>query len=127
MEHRIETLVDDEVSIGDFVLTNGAMPAMLIVDAVTRLLPGALGDDASSADESFSHGLLEYPHYTRPAEFRGMKTPEVLLNGDHGEIRRWRREQQLRKTLKNRPDLLEGAELTEEERGMIGEMRGSGT
>ena len=89
-ERVVETLVDDEVSIGDFVLTNGALPAMLIVDAVTRLLPGALGDDASSADESFSHGLLEYPHYTRPAEFRGMKVPEILLNGHHAEIEKWR-------------------------------------
>ena len=105
-ERVVETLVDDEVSIGDFVLTNGALPAMLIVDAVTRLLPGALGDDASSADESFSHGLLEYPHYTRPAEFRGMKVPEILLNGHHAEIEKWRKEQSKSRTQKRRPDLL---------------------
>ena len=106
-ERVMEALVDDEVSIGDFVLTNGALPAMLIVDAVTRLLPGALGDDASSADESFSHGLLEYPHYTRPAEFRGMKVPEILLNGHHAEIEKWRKEQSQVRTQKRRPDLLE--------------------
>lgn len=105
-ERVIETLVDDEVSIGDFVLTNGALPAMLIVDAVTRLLPGALGDDASSADESFSHGLLEYPHYTRPAEFRGLKVPEILLNGHHAEIEKWRKEQARVRTKARRPDLL---------------------
>jgi tRNA (guanine37-N1)-methyltransferase len=105
-ERVIETLVDDEVSVGDFVLTNGALPAMLIVDAVTRLLPGALGDDESSADESFSHGLLEYPHYTRPAEFRGMKVPEVLLNGHHAEIKKWREEQAKLRTKERRPDLL---------------------
>ena len=105
-ERVMEALVDDEVSIGDFVLTNGALPAMLIVDAVTRLLPGALGDDASSADESFSHGLLEYPHYTRPAEFRGMKVPEILLNGHHAEIEKWRKEQSKSRTQKRRPDLL---------------------
>ncbi len=105
-ERVIEMLVDDEVSIGDFVLTNGALPAMLIVDAVTRLLPGALGDDASSADESFSHGLLEYPHYTRPAEFRGRKVPEILLNGHHAEIEKWRKEQAKVRTRTRRPDLL---------------------
>lgn len=102
-----ECLVHDEISIGDFVLTNGGLPAMMVIDAVTRLLPGALGDDASSQDESFSHGLLEYPHYTRPAEFRGMKVPEVLLSGHHAEIVKWRREQSLRRTAMKRPDLLE--------------------
>jgi tRNA (guanine37-N1)-methyltransferase len=101
-----EALADDELSIGDYVLTNGALPAMVVVDAVARLLPGVLGDDASSADESFSHGLLEYPQYTRPAEFRGMKVPEVLLNGNHAEIEKWRREQAKLRTKKDRPDLL---------------------
>ena len=105
-ERVIETLVDDEVSIGDFVLTNGALPAMLIVDAVTRLLPGALGDDESATDESFSHGLLEYPHYTRPAEFRGMKVPDVLMSGHHAEIEKWRKEQAKLRTKDRRPDLL---------------------
>ena len=85
-----EALADDELSIGDYVLTNGALPAMVVIDAVTRLLPGVLGDDASSTEESFSHGLLEYPQYTRPAEFRGMKVPEVLLSGNHAEIASWR-------------------------------------
>ncbi len=106
-DERVRTLVDDEVSIGDYVLTNGAMPAMIIIDAVTRLLPGVLGDEQSSADESFSHGLLEYPHYTRPAEFRGMKVPEVLLSGNHAEIEKWRREQAKKRTEERRPDLLE--------------------
>jgi tRNA (guanine37-N1)-methyltransferase len=101
-----EQLADDELSIGDFVLTNGALPAMVIIDTVTRLLPGALGDEESAEEESFSHGLLEYPQYTRPAEFRGMKVPEVLLSGHHAEIARWRTEQSRRRTAERRPDLL---------------------
>jgi len=101
-----EGLADDELSIGDYVLTNGALPAMVVIDAVARLLPGVLGDDASSTDESFSHGLLEYPQYTRPAEFRGMKVPEVLLNGNHAEIEKWRREQAALRTKEKRPDLM---------------------
>jgi tRNA (guanine37-N1)-methyltransferase len=101
-----EKLADDELSIGDYVLTNGALPAMVVIDAVTRLLPGVLGDDESSHDESFSHGLLEYPQYTRPAEFRGMKVPEILVSGNHAGIEKWRREQAKEKTKKNRPDLL---------------------
>ena len=102
-----EALADDELSIGDYVLTNGALPAMVVIDAVARLLPGVLGDDESSLDESFSHGLLEYPQYTRPAEFRGMKVPEVLLNGHHAEIEKWRREQAKLRTKEKRPDLLQ--------------------
>ena len=102
-----EALADDELSIGDYVLTNGALPAMVVIDAVARLLPGVLGDDASSTDESFSHGLLEYPQYTRPAEFRGMKVPEVLLNGNHAEIEKWRREQAKLRTNEQRPDLIQ--------------------
>ena len=101
-----ETLADDELSIGDYVLTNGALPAMVVIDAVTRLLPGALGHGQSAADESFSHGRLEYPQYTRPAEFRGMKVPEVLLSGNHAGIEQWRREQALVRTREQRPDLL---------------------
>src|SRR5207247_9598632 len=93
-----EALADDELSIGDYVLTNGALPAMVVVDAVTRLLPGALGDDQSAHDESFSCGVLEYPQYTRPAEFRGMKVPEVLLSGNHAEIENWRLEQAKQRT-----------------------------
>ena len=100
-----EALADDELSIGDYVLTNGALPAMVIIDSVTRLLPGVLGDDESSRDESFSHGLLEYPHYTRPAEFRGLKVPEVLLSGHHAEIEKWRQEQAKQRTRERRPDL----------------------
>ena len=102
-----ERLAHDEISIGDYVLTNGALPAMVIIDAVTRLLPGVLGDDESSADESFSDRLLEYPQYTRPAEFRGMSVPEVLLSGDHAAIEQWRREQARERTAQRRPDLLE--------------------
>ena len=101
-----DALADDELSIGDYVLTNGALPAMVVIDAVTRLLPGVLGDDASSRDESFSHGLLEYPQYTRPAEFRGMKVPDVLVSGNHAEIEKWRREQAQLRTRQARPDLL---------------------
>ena len=102
-----QRLADDEISIGDYVLTNGALPAMVIVDAVTRLLPGVLGDDESSQDESFCGCLLEYPQYTRPAEFRGMNVPEVLLSGDHAAIEKWRREQATVQTRQRRPDLLE--------------------
>ena len=101
-----QSLAQDELSIGDYVLTNGALPAMVVIDTVARLLPGVLGDDESSHDESFSHGLLEYPQYTRPAEFRGMKVPEVLMSGNHAEIEKWRREQAQVRTAKERPDLL---------------------
>ena len=106
-DERIRSLAHDELSIGDYVLTNGALPAMVIVDAVTRLLPGVLGDDESSQDESFCGCLLEYPQYTRPAEFRGMNVPEVLLSGDHAAIEKWRREQATVQTRQRRPDLLE--------------------
>ncbi len=101
-----ERLAHDELSIGDYVLTNGALPAMVIIDAVTRLLPGVLGDDESAQEESFSHGLLEYPQYTRPAEFGGMKVPDVLLSGNHAEIAKWRNEQSRQRTEERRPDLL---------------------
>ncbi len=101
-----EQLADDELSIGDYVLTNGALPVMVIIDAVTRLLPGVLGDEGSARDDSFSQGLLEYPQYTRPAEFRGMKVPDVLLSGNHAEIAQWRAEQARLRTKERRPDLL---------------------
>ena len=101
-----EELADDELSIGDYVLTNGALPVMVIIDAVTRLLPGVLGDEESAHEESFSHGLLEYPQYTRPAVFRGMAVPEVLLSGNHAEIARWRSEQARLRTKERRPDLM---------------------
>jgi tRNA (guanine37-N1)-methyltransferase len=105
-----EQLADDELSIGDYVLTNGALPVMVIIDAVTRLLPGVLGDEDSAREDSFSQGLLEYPQYTRPAEFRGMKVPDVLLSGNHAEIARWRAEQARLRTKERRPDLLEQTE-----------------
>ena len=107
VDHRvIEHLVDLEISIGDYVLTNGAIAAVVLVDAIVRLLPGTLGHEQSAADDSFSSALLEAPQYTRPAEFRGWKVPEVLLSGNHAEIAKWRREQSLKRTKKNRPDLL---------------------
>ncbi len=101
-----EHLADDELSIGDYVLTNGALPIMVVIDAVVRLLPGALGDEQSAQEESFSHGLLEYPQYTRPAEFRGMKVPEVLLSGNHAQIAQWRAEQAHLRPRERRPDLM---------------------
>jgi len=107
VDHRIiEHLIDLEISIGDYVLTNGAIAAVVLVDAIVRLLPGALGHEQSAADDSFSEGLLEAPQYTRPAEFRDWKVPEVLLSGNHAEIARWRQEQAVKRTRQNRPDLL---------------------
>lgn len=107
VDHRvIEHLVDTEISIGDYVLTNGAIAAVVLVDAVVRLLPGVLGHEQSAADDSFSAGLLEAPQYTRPAEFHGWKVPDVLLSGNHAEIAAWRKEEALRRTRENRPDLL---------------------
>lgn len=144
-ERVSEHLADRELSVGDFVLSGGEIGAALIIDAVTRLLPGALGNEASSQQESFSYsrmspatatdgkpmpvstcgsgGLLDYPHYTRPAEYRGWPVPEVLSSGNHEEIRRWRRRKALEKTVKNRPDLLEDSELSEEDREILGEIR----
>jgi tRNA (guanine37-N1)-methyltransferase len=108
VDHRvIEHIVDLEISIGDYVLTNGAIAAVVLVDAVARLLPGVLGHEQSAHDDSFSAGLLEAPQYTRPAEFRGWKIPEVLLSGNHAEIAKWRKEQALKRTKQNRPDLLD--------------------
>ena len=107
VDHRvIEHLVDLEISIGDYVLTNGAIAAVVLVDAIARLLPGARGHERSAADDSFSGGLLEAPQYTRPAEFRGWKVPEVLLSGNHAEIEKWRKERAIKRTSQNRPDLL---------------------
>jgi tRNA (guanine37-N1)-methyltransferase len=146
-ERVADFLADRELSIGDYVLSGGELGAAVIIEAVMRLLPGAVGNEASTRQESFSGqslaeqaqaeaqvygpadstcgsgGLLDYPHYTRPADFRGMPVPEVLLNGDHQEIRRWRREQQLRKTLLNRPDLLEKAALSAEDRRILDSFR----
>lgn len=108
-DERIRTRADLELSIGDYVLTGGELPAMVITDAVTRLLPGVLGDDASAKDESFTAGLLEYPHYTRPASYRGLDVPDVLRSGDHARIERWRREQAAVRTAVRRPDLIDAA------------------
>ena len=105
-DERIRSRVHHEISIGDYVLTNGALPAMVVIDAVTRLLPGVLGDDASSVEESFSGEMLEYPQYTRPSDFRGMKVPEVLLSGNHAEIEKWRRTEADQRTRARRPDML---------------------
>jgi len=135
-ERVSEFLADRELSIGDYVLSGGELGAAVIVEAVTRLLPGAVGNEASTRQESFtspegarategpdstcgSGGLLDYPHYTRPAEFRGMTVPEVLINGNHQEIRRWRREQALKKTLRNRPDLMNGVDLSGEDKKIL--------
>ena len=135
-ERVTEFLADRELSIGDYVLSGGELGAAVIIEALTRLLPGAVGNEASTRQESFtahanagetdgpdstcsSGGLLDYPHYTRPAEFRGMSVPEVLINGNHQEIRRWRREQALRKTLRNRPDLIDAVELSTEDRRIL--------
>jgi tRNA (guanine37-N1)-methyltransferase len=105
-ERVIEHLIDEEISIGDYVLTNGAIAALVFVDAVVRLIPGVLGDACSAAEDSFAHGLLEHPQYTRPVEYRGWRVPEILLSGHHAEIAKWRREKSIEKTKKNRPDLL---------------------
>ncbi len=111
-----EHLVTDELSIGDFVLTGGEIPAMAVIDSVVRLLPGVLGNESSAVTDSYSTGLLEHPHYTRPPEFRGWSVPEVLVSGNHAKIEQWRRQQSLLRTLSRRPDLLDSAELTDKER-----------
>lgn len=117
-------LVTDEISIGDFVLTGGELPAMTVIDAVVRLLPGVLGQEDSHIHDSFSTGLLEHPHYTRPAEFRGMKVPDVLLSGNHANIEKWRQEQSLKRTYERRPDLLEQMELTKDQQAFIDALKG---
>jgi tRNA (guanine37-N1)-methyltransferase len=120
IDDRIRSLLPvREVSLGDFVLTGGEFAALAIIDAVARFVPGVLGDGESATDESFAMGLLEYPQYTRPPEFMGHQVPEILLSGDHGRVHRWRREQALLRTLDKRPDLLETAELTEEDRKFL--------
>jgi tRNA (guanine37-N1)-methyltransferase len=115
VDERVGTLVDLELSIGDYVLSGGEVPAMVIVDAVSRLLPGVLGDERSAADDSFADGLLEYPHYTRPATCEGLSVPEVLLSGDHARIAAWRRRASVLRTARRRPDLLAAARLTPQE------------
>jgi tRNA (guanine37-N1)-methyltransferase len=118
VDHRlIEHLIDLEISIGDYVLTNGGIAAVVLVDSIVRLLPGTLGHEQSAADDSFSNGLLEAPQYTRPADFRGWKVPEVLLSGNHAEIAKWRKEQAIKRTRENRPDLLIKVECPPERSG----------
>jgi len=118
-----EHLATDELSIGDYVLTGGELPAMVVVDAVVRLLPGVLGSEASPLDESHATGLLEYPQYTRPPEYRGWSVPEVLLSGNHAQITKWRREQIIRRTLERRPELLDKANLCSEERQLVDSLK----
>jgi tRNA (guanine37-N1)-methyltransferase len=112
----------EEISIGDYVLTGGELPAMVMLDAVARLIPGAVGDEQSVELDSFNRGLLDYPQYTRPAEFRGIRVPDVLLSGHHAQVRRWRKRQALLRTIERRPDLLAAAELDEEERDIMREL-----
>jgi len=120
VDERVRSLVDREISIGDYVLTGGELPALVVIDAVLRLLPGAI-DAASTTEESFADGLLEYPQYTRPAEFRGMVVPAVLVSGHHEQVRRWRRAESIRRTRDRRPDLLEARPLTDAERSLLDE------
>ncbi len=120
-ERVADHLVTDEISIGDYVLTGGEIPAMVVVDAVTRLLPNVLGSETSAVYDSFSDGLLDHPHYTRPAEFRGLEVPQVLISGHHAEVAKWRRRAALLKTQKMRPDLLEKAAISEEDRSRLDE------
>jgi len=125
-ERVIDALVDEELSIGDYVLTGGELAALVVIDAAARLLPGVLGDEESAYRDSFGDGLLDHPHYTRPAEFLGRKVPDVLLSGNHADIDRWRRREALKATLKKRPDLLETADLTDEDREILEELKGQG-
>jgi tRNA (guanine37-N1)-methyltransferase len=128
VDERIrQHVVTDEISIGDYVLTGGELPALMIIDAISRLIPGVLGDPTGAEDDSHSMGLLEYPHYTRPPEFRGWQVPEVLLSGDHGRIEKWRREQALIRTLRRRPDILEKAELSEEDKKIVERLKSNNT
>lgn len=119
--------VDRELSIGDYILTGGELPAMIVVDAVSRLIPGVLGGAHSSREESFEDYFLEYPHYTRPRVFQGQEVPSVLLSGDHGQIQRWRRTQSIKRTLERRPDLLEKASLSESDKNILEELKTKGS
>ena len=123
MDERVPELVGArEISLGDFVVSGGELPAMIIVDAVSRLIPGVVGDEQSVAEDSFARGLLDYPHYTRPAEFAGLKVPDVLLSGHHADVRRWRKKAALARTLDRRPDLIERAALDDEDRALLEEI-----
>jgi len=123
VDERVKEIITREISIGDYVLTGGEIPAMVLVDAIVRLIPGVLGDPNSLKEESFQWGILEYPQYTHPREFEGMEVPEILLSGNHKEIRRWRRKEALRKTFLKRPDLLEKVELTQEDLELLEEIK----
>ena len=124
MDERIRTLVaTEELSIGDYVLSGGELPALVIVDAISRLVPGVVGDTRSVEEDSFSRGLLDYPHYTRPSEFSGAKVPEVLMSGHHEQVRRWRKKTAIRRTLERRPELLDTAAMDDEERALLDEIR----
>ena len=125
-QRALDAVIDEELSIGDYVLTGGELGALVVIDAVSRLIPGVLGSDESSADESFTTGLLEYPQYTRPADFRGHRVPRVLLDGNHADITAWRREMSLETTLRHRPELLKAAPLTDEDRALIDRLEASG-
>ena len=125
-QRALDAVIDEELSIGDYVLTGGELGALVVIDAVSRMIPGVLGSAESGEDESFSTGLLEYPQYTRPADFRGMKVPEVLLGGNHAHILAWRREQSLEITLNRRPEMLEAAPLTGEDRALLARIRRAG-
>jgi tRNA (guanine37-N1)-methyltransferase len=127
VDERVRTIVDRTVSVGDYVLTGGELPAMVLVDAVSRLIPGVLGDAESATEESFSWGLLEYPQYTRPAEFRGMEVPDVLRGGDHAKVDAWRRGQAIERTARLRPDLLDTAGLSEDEAELARRVLSGGT
>ena len=121
-QRALDACIDEEISIGDYILTGGELAAMVLTDAVSRFIPGVLGSGESAEEESFSDGLLEYPQYTRPRELNGMEVPEVLLSGDHAKIKAWRRQESLRATKKFRPDLLEKAELTAKEKKLLEEL-----
>lgn len=121
-----EHLVTDEISIGDYVLTGGELPALILIDVLTRLIPGVLGDPMAAANDSHASGLLEYPHYTRPEEFREWKVPEILRSGHHARIDRWRRNQSLKRTLERRPELLERFDLTDEDREFLDQLKNGG-
>lgn len=124
IDERVRTtLVDEELSVGDYVMTGGELAALAVIDSAARLIPGALGDERSVEEESFSWGLLDYPHYTRPSVFQGLAVPDVLLSGDHKAIWRWRRKEALRQTMKVRPDLLERLDMTDEDKKLIAEIR----
>jgi tRNA (guanine37-N1)-methyltransferase len=123
VDERVRARIDEEISIGDYVLSGGELPALVVLDAVARLVPGVVGDDQSVADDSFSRGLLDFPHYTRPAEVETLRVPDVLLSGNHAEIRRWRKREALSRTLDRRPELLAGAALDDEEREILKELQ----